>query len=254
MDKTISPRSPLLLSVKKTKMNISYIFFLKSFNCLPPVLFLCLFLSLLLAICSLPVLLVSFLSLLLAMSIHWFVQFSSKVTNHAPPQCFFYTSSWLTEICIWDETRGLQIALPMTLTLLFFLYFRYSTQKIHSCQFWTSRSVILLITSCFFLLVLLWKEFNSHSFIVTFHLSFTRLTTCLFLSSSVWLLNSRKRQHATHRLFERWIPVGSSETAVCGFCLSLSLHFLIKITCFQFILLKSISAKIYFRNVLTVFF
>ena len=46
----------------------------------------------------------------------------------------------------------------------------------------------------------------------------------LFLSSCVRLLNSRKRQHATRGLFERWIPVGSSEIAMCEFCLLVSLH------------------------------
>ena len=53
---------------------------------------------------------------------HWFVRFCSKVNQQNCPstQCFFYTGSWLTEICIWDETWGLQIALPTTLTLLFF--------------------------------------------------------------------------------------------------------------------------------------
>ena len=65
-----------------------------------------------------------------------------------------------------------------------------------SFDFYT-RSAILLITSCFFLLVLLWKEFNSHNFIVTFHLSFTGSPLVLFLSSRVWLLNLRKRQHST---------------------------------------------------------
>ena len=52
-----------------------------------------------------------------------------------------------------------------------FLYFRYSSRKTYSCNFRTLKQGILLVTSCFFLLVLLWKEFNSHSFIVTFHLS-----------------------------------------------------------------------------------
>ena len=46
----------------------------------------------------------------------------------------------------------------------------------------------------------------------------------LFLSSRVRLLNSRKRQHTSRGLFERKILVGSSETAVCRFCLSVSLH------------------------------
>ena len=62
-------------------------------------------------------------------------------------------------------------------------------------------------------------------------LSFTRLNTC-FLSRRGRLLNSRKRrlfclliQHATRCLFERRTPVDSSESAVCGFCLSILLQF-----------------------------
>ena len=60
------------------------------------------------------------------------------------------------------------------------------------------------------------------------HISFLSFTTH-FLSSRGRLLNSRKRrlfclhiQHATRCLFEQRTPVGSSETAVCGFCLSIS--------------------------------
>ena len=60
-------------------------------------------------------------------------------------------------------------------------------------------------------------------------LSFVRLTAC-FLSSRGRLLDSRKRrlfclhiQHATRCLFERRTPVSSSEAAVYGFCLSISL-------------------------------
>ena len=52
-----------------------------------------------------------------------------------------------------------------------------------------------------------------------------------FLSSHERLLNSRKYQlfclhiqHGTGCLFERRTPVGSLEAAVCGFCLSISLH------------------------------
>ena len=83
---------------------------LKYFNCSLLVLFLCLFLS-----------------LSHAMSIHWFARFCSEVTKCPFPQCFFYTSSWLTKICICciprptgNETCDLQIALPMTLMLPFF--------------------------------------------------------------------------------------------------------------------------------------
>ena len=60
--------------------------------------------------------------------------------------------------------------------------------------------------------------------------SFTQFTTW-FLSSCGQLLNSRKHQlfclhiqNATHHLFEWRIPVGSLETAVCRFSLSISQH------------------------------
>ena len=103
-----------------------------------------------------------------------------------------------------------------------FLYFQYSTRKIHLRHFLNFR--VGHFARHFFLSVLLWKKFNSHSFVVTFHLSFIRFTTCFILSSRVRLLNSHERQHATCSLFERWIPVGSSERAVCGFRLSVSLN------------------------------
>ena len=71
-------------------------------------------------------------------------------------------------------------------------------------------------------------------------LSFIRLTTC-FLLSLGRLLDSRNRwliclliQHTTHCLFERQTPVGSLEAAVCGFCLSISLHKHFEQTCFPY--------------------
>ena len=59
---------------------------------------------------------------------------------------------------------------------------------------------------------------------------FIQFTTC-FLCSHGRLLNSCKHQlfclhiqHTSHCLFEQRIPVGSSETTFCRFCLSISLH------------------------------
>ena len=177
------------------------------------------------------------LSLSLAMSIHWFAQSCCEVTN-APQQCwdyFFYTGSgWLkfayvvNSISTRDETRDLQNALPMTLTLLFF----YTSGTLHARHIHTSFELwgraILLVTSCFF-----WccYERNSiHTASLSHFISLVRLTTC-FLSSCGWLLDSRKHwlfhlyiQHATHCLFERRNPVDSSKAAVCGFCFSISLH------------------------------
>ena len=117
-----------------------------------------------------------------------------------------------------DETHDLQTALTTTLMLPFFLYLRYSTHKVHLR---TLRLAILFVTSCFFLLVVLFTQFHCHISSLLF--------TCFFLSSCGRLLNLHKHwlfclQHATHCLLEWWTLVGSSETAVCGFCLSISLQ------------------------------
>ena len=108
-----------------TRPSGNFIKKVKSFNCSPPVLFLCLFLSR--DDCSPPVPFLCFLSLTLTCNVNTLVCTilqRSNQRNTPPPQCIFYAGSWLTEICIWDETQGLQIALPTTLTLPFFLYFR----------------------------------------------------------------------------------------------------------------------------------
>ena len=48
--------------------------------------------------------------------------------------------------------------------------------RLRQTQFTIGR--IRVRSSCFFLSVFRWKEFNSHPFAVTFHLSFTQFTTC----------------------------------------------------------------------------
>ena len=109
---------------------------------------------------------------------------------------FFYTSG--------TPHTGYIHAWPFRLSLLvsFFLPFGDAMKGIHSTQL--------------------------HCHISFF--SFVWLTTC-FLSSQGWFLNSHKFwlfclhiQQTTHCLFEWQTPVRSSEAAVCGFCLSISLH------------------------------
>ena len=71
-------------------------------------------------------------------------------------------------------------------------------------------------------------QFTPLHFHISF-LSFVRITTC-FLSRYGWLLDSHNCwlfhlhiQHTTH-IFKRQSPVGSSDTADCGFCFSISLQ------------------------------
>ena len=82
---------------------------------------------------------------------------------------------WLTEICICckpsptrDEMPHQQIALPMTLTLPFFYTFgTLHARHIHTIfELWGRPFCSLLLVSFF-----RWKEFNSHSVVVTFHFS-----------------------------------------------------------------------------------
>ena len=200
---------------------------LKSFNCSPPVLFLCLFL--LLADSSPPVpFLYSFVSF--AMSINWFTRFCSAINNqiHLPTMLLLY---WF--LADWN----LHMREDAVLT-------NCTPKNAHASVFFCTSGILhaRYIRAIF---ELQGRPFCS-SFLVSFFLSFFRCCyernsihtaslshfifcslgspPVLFLSSRVRLLNSRKRQHATRGLFERWIPVGLSETAVCGFCLSISLH------------------------------
>ena len=183
------------------------------------------------------------LSFSLAASIHWFAQSYcdlTNATNITMLRLLLLYQFWRAKICIChkpyptrDETCDLQIALPTMLMLPFFFYTSSTPHTRHSrtgFELWGRPFCSSLLASSF-LLVLLWKEFNPHSFIVTFHFPclFIQLTTC-FLSSRGQLLDSWKRQlfcrhiqHAT-RLFEWQAPVGSLEAAVCGFCLSISLQ------------------------------
>ena len=102
---------------------------------------------------------------------------------------------------------------------VFFLYFRHSTLMNFEVGHFACHFLLL----SFFLLVLLWN--------IQLHCHISFLLFICFLSSQRWLLDSCKRQlfclhiqQATHCLFEWWTLVGSSEAAVCGFCLSISLQ------------------------------
>ena len=89
---------------------------------------------------------------------------------------------WLAEICIShklrptrDETLDLQIALPMTLMLLCFFSI---LQALHTqdtftlvLNFEVGHVICHFLLLSFFLSAFLRKEFNPHSFVVTFHFS-----------------------------------------------------------------------------------
>ena len=88
---------------------------------------------------------------------------------------------WLAEICIChkphptrDKTCDLQIALPKMLMLPFFsillvLHTQDTFTLVLNFEVGYFAHHFLLLS--FFLLMLLWKEFNPHSFIVTFNFS-----------------------------------------------------------------------------------
>ena len=120
-----------------------------------------------------------------------------------------------------DKTCDLQIAPPRTFMLCFFvfLYFRLSTCKVghFACHFLLS----------FFLLVLLWKEFIPHSFVVTFHFSRLSSSPPVFYPAGtvarfICQLFCLHIQQGTRCLFEQWTLASSLEAAVCRFCLSIS--------------------------------
>ena len=74
----------------------------------------------------------------------------------------------------------------------------------------------------FFLSVLLWKEFNLHSFIVKFHFSCSLHSRPVFnlAVNDCWMHVNIGYSTCIYSM-----PlVGSSEAAVCRFCLSISLH------------------------------
>ena len=171
------------------------------------------------------------------MSIHWFAQFCCQATKCPSLQCFFYNVSG------WPKFA--YVANPVPLET------RGMTYKLHSQ--WHSRFYLSILpvfyTQSTFVPFSNFEvgHFAHHFLFLSFgvvmkgiqftqlrchisYLLFTWFTTC-FLSSRGRLLNSCKCwlfclhiQHDTHCLFEWQTPVGSSETAVCRFCLSISLH------------------------------
>ena len=126
--------------------------------------------------CSLAVLSLS-LSFCLTCRVNTLVH-TILLSNNKCRDYFFYTSSgWLKFACrkpclTRDEMSDLQIALPRTLMLPFF-YTSGTPHARHVCtsfELWGRLFCSSLLVS-FFLLMLLWKEFNSHSFVITFHFS-----------------------------------------------------------------------------------
>ena len=150
------------------------------------------------------------------------------------PRLLLLYQFWLTETYIYckprstrDEMCDLQIALPRMLMLPFF-YISSTPHVRHICtsfELWGRP----FCSSLSFGVTIKGIQFTQLCCHISF-LSFLWLTTC-FLSSRGWLLDSHKHwlfclhiQPATHCLFEQRTSVGSSEAAVCGFCLSISLH------------------------------
>ena len=99
--------------------------------------------------------------------------------------------------------------------------FLYTSSTLHAryiharFELW-GRPFCLSLLASFFLLVLLWKEFIPHSFVVTFH--FPPRLTIYSLSSQGRLLDSHKCrlfclhiQHSTCCLFERRTTVSYSD-------------------------------------------
>ena len=85
---------------------------------------------------------------------------------------------WQTEICICCKPRptrekcDLQIALTTTLTLPFFhTSDALPARHIHAIFELSGRPSCSSLLVSIFLSLWLWKEFNSHSFVVTFHFS-----------------------------------------------------------------------------------
>ena len=133
-------------------------------------------------------LLILSLSLSLALSIHWFTQPYCEATTTMLRLLLLY-QFWLGEICIYhkpsptrDETRDLQIALQKRSCFHFFYISSTPHAKdARACFELLGRPFRSSLLASFFLpsflLELLWKEFNPHSFVVTFDFSFVRFTT-----------------------------------------------------------------------------
>ena len=128
---------------------------MKPFNCSPPALCVCFF-------------------LLLTTSIHWFAQFCCEA-NNAPP----HNVSFIPVLV----DRNLNMSQPLSHQrwnklhsqwcpcFCFSIFPVLNTQDIHAIfKLWGRPFCSSLLVS-FFLSVLLWKEFNPHSFVVTFHFS-----------------------------------------------------------------------------------
>ena len=152
----------------------------------------------------------------------------------------FYTSSdWLKFAYVTNpvppETRCMTYKLHSQRHMLpfFSILLALHTQDTFTLvlNFEVGHFTCLFLLLSFFLLVLLWKEFLPHSFMVTFHFSCSPGSPpVLFSFGQGRLLDSRKCQlfclhiqHATHCLFEWQTLVCSLEAVVYGFCLSILL-------------------------------
>ena len=93
------------------------------------------------------------------------------------PRLLHLYQSWLAEICIChkpcpnrDKMHELQIALPRTLMLPLFSILPVLHMQ-DTLALVSNFEVDHFTLASFFLLVLQWKEFNSHGFVLTFHFS-----------------------------------------------------------------------------------
>ena len=223
------PLNQIIYQYEITVFFSFYYAFMMSFNCSPPTLLLCLFLSLLLADCSPPVpFLCFFLSLLLATSIHRFARFCSelKILNAPPLNASFipipggpkfaYEARHGPANCTPNDALASVFSVLPVLntqdTFAPFLNFKVS----HFARHFLFLSFGVAMKGIQF------TQLRCHisSLVHSVHHLF------LFHPAvyDCWI-HVNDSTPATRGLFERWIPVGSSETAVCGFCLSVSLHF-----------------------------
>ena len=179
-----------------------------------------------------------FLSLSLTCRVNALVCTIMLWSNQFPsPQCFFYTGSGWPKFAyvtnpVTPETRCVTYKLRsqqrshFCFSILLVLYTQDTFEQFSNFEVGHFVRHFLFLFSGVAMKGIQFTQLHCY---ISF-LSFTRLTTC-FLYCHGRLLNSHKCrlfclhiQHTTHCLFERQIPVGSSEAAVCRFCLSISLQ------------------------------
>ena len=135
-----------------------------------------------------------------------------KQQMQQPQQCWdysFYTSSgwpefvYVTNPCpTGDGTCDLQITLPRTLMLPFFsilLALHMQDTFVLILNFEVGHFARHFLFLSFSLLVLLWKGFNPHSFIVTFHFSRSSGSSPVFFLYSTPLISLNNKPQLAHR-------------------------------------------------------